>query len=62
MAEAENVVTSDTAATFYAERLGLADSEPPTEAVEPTEPAQETEQSEPEAKEEAKEQIGRAHV
>jgi hypothetical protein len=55
MAGAESIVTSETAATFYAERLGLADSEPPTEAVETTEPAQ-SEQSEPEAKEEAKEQ------
>jgi hypothetical protein len=61
MAEAEarvasNVVSSENAATFYAERLGLADQEEPTEAVEPTEPAQDLEQSEPEAKEEAKKQ------
>jgi hypothetical protein len=55
-AVAENVVTSDTAATFYAERLGLADSEPPTEAANTAEPAQKSEQSEPGAKEEAKEQ------
>jgi hypothetical protein len=54
-AVAENVVTSDTAATFYAERLGLADSEPPTEAVQEAEPAQ-PEQSEPVAEGEAKEQ------
>ena len=56
---AENVVSSENAATFYAERLGLADSVEPTEAEsvkKDSEPAQETEQSEPEAKEDAKEQ------
>jgi len=52
---AENVVDSSNAATFYAERLGLADQEP-TEAVEATEPEQVEAQSEPEAKEDAKEQ------
>jgi len=61
MAEAEvvaqNVVTSDNAATFYAERLGLADEVEPTEAVEKTaEPAQDQEQSEPKAEEDAKKQ------
>lgn len=54
--EASNVVTSDNAATFYAERLGLADQVEPTEAVETAEPAQNEEQSEPEAKEDAKKQ------
>jgi hypothetical protein len=53
--EASNVVTSENATTFYAERLGLADSIEPPEAVEQTEPAQDLEQSEPEAEEEAKE-------
>jgi hypothetical protein len=53
--EASNVITSENATTFYAERLGLADSIEPTEAVEETEPAQDLEQSEPEAEEEAKE-------
>ncbi|CAB5212721.1 hypothetical protein UFOVP192_48 [uncultured Caudovirales phage] len=54
--EASNVVTSDNAATFYAERLGLADQVELTEAVETAEPAQNEEQSEPEAKEDAKKQ------
>ncbi|CAB4123383.1 hypothetical protein UFOVP42_48 [uncultured Caudovirales phage] len=53
--EASSVVTSENATTFYAERLGLADSIEPPEAVEQTEPAQDLEQSEPEAEEEAKE-------
>jgi hypothetical protein len=54
--EASNVVTAENATTFYAERLGLADEQAPTEAVEITEPVGEVEQSEPEAKEEAEEQ------
>ena len=55
--EASNVVTSDNATTFYAERLGLADQEPQTEAESiDSEPEQVEEQSEPEAKEEAKKQ------
>ena len=56
---AENVVDSSNAATFYAERLGLADQEPQAEAEsvkKDSEPEQEQEQSEPEAKEEAKKQ------
>ena len=57
---ASSVVTAENATTFYAERLGLADSNEPTEAEsvkEDSEPEPEqTEQSEPEAKEEAKEQ------
>jgi len=56
--EAANVVDSSNAATFYAERLGLADQEP-TEAEsvkEDSEPEQVEAQSEPEAKEDAKEQ------
>jgi hypothetical protein len=52
--EASNVVTSENATTFYAERLGLADNNEPPEAVEEsTEPAQIEEQSEPVAEEEA---------
>jgi len=57
--EASNVITSDNATTFYAERLGLADQEPQAEAEsvkKDSEPEQEQEQSEPEAKEEAKKQ------
>jgi hypothetical protein len=57
--EASNVVTSDTAATFYAERLGLADEQANTEAEsvkKDSEPEGEGEQSEPGAKEEAKKQ------
>jgi len=57
--EASNVVTSDNATTFYAERLGLADDVEPTEAEsvkKDSEPEQSEEQSEPEAKGEAEEQ------
>ena len=57
--EASSVVTSENATTFYAERLGLADQEPQTEAEsvkKDSEPEQVAEQSEPEAKEEAKKQ------
>ena len=57
--EASNVITSDNATTFYAERLGLADQEPQAQAEsvkKDSEPEQEQEQSEPEAKEEAKKQ------
>ena len=53
--EASSVVTSENATTFYAERLGLADSIEPPEAAEQAEPAQDLEQSELEAEEEAKE-------
>ena len=55
--EASSVVTSENATTFYAERLGLADSVEPTEAesVKKDPEPEQTEQSEPEAKEEAKE-------
>ena len=53
--EASNVITSENATTFYAERLGLADSIEPPEAAEQAEPAQDLEQSEPEAEEEATE-------
>ena len=56
--EAGQVLTSENAATFYAERLGLADS--PTEAVadapEASEPEAVTEQSEPNEAETAKPQ------
>ena len=56
--EAGHVLTSENAATFYAERLGLADS--PTEAVadapEASEPEAVTEQSEPNEAETAKPQ------
>ena len=52
--EASSVVTSDNAAEFYAERLGLADRDQP-EADEQSEPAQVEEQSKPQAEEEAKE-------
>jgi hypothetical protein len=51
--EASSVITSENATTFYAERLGLAERDEPTEAVEPTEPEQIEAQSEPEAEEEA---------
>jgi hypothetical protein len=57
--EASSVVTSDNAATFYAERLGLADEVEPTEAEsvkKDSEPAQDLEQSEPVAEEDAKKQ------
>jgi hypothetical protein len=53
--EASSVITSENATTFYAERLGLADSIEPPEAAEQAEPAQDLEQSEPEAEEEATE-------
>ena len=54
--EAQSVVTSSNAADFYAERLGLAEVQEETEAVEQTEPATEEEQlSEPIAEEEADE-------
>ena len=52
--EASSVVTSDNAAEFYAERLGLADRDQP-EADEQSEPAQVEEQSKPQAEEEANE-------
>ena len=46
--EASQVLTSENAAEFYANRLGLAESEPETVAVEETpEPVAEEEQSEP---------------
>ena len=57
--EAESVVTSNNAAEFYANKLGLADeNEPPmAESVkEDSEPEQVEAQSEPEAEEEAKKQ------
>ena len=56
---AGNVVTSDNAVEFYANQLGLADEQAPTEAEDvkkSAEPEGEVEQSEPEAKEEAEEQ------
>ena len=47
--EAGQVLTSENAAEFYANRLGLAESPAPAEAVEePTEPTETVEQSEPE--------------
>jgi hypothetical protein len=59
--QAGQVLTSENAAEFYAQKLGLAQAEQPTEAVEaeeaPTEPeVAEADGSEPEAKEEAKTQ------
>jgi hypothetical protein len=52
--EAGQVLTSENAAEFYANRLGLAESPAETEAVEETEPVAEDEQSEPkEAEKEA---------
>ena len=55
--EASQVLTSDNAAEFYANRLGLAESPAPAEAVEePTEPIEAEEQSEPEAEAEAQQQ------
>jgi len=52
--EAGQVLTSENAAEFYANRLGLAESPAETEAVEETEPVAEEEQSEPkEAEKEA---------
>lgn len=55
---AGQVLTSENAAEFYANRLGLAESPAPAEAVEePTEPTEVVEQSEPEeAEAEAKPQ------
>ena len=54
--EAGQVLTSDNAAEFYAQKLGLAQNEPQAEAVD-TEPVVEDVQgSEPEANEEAKPQ------
>lgn len=55
---ASQVLTSENAAEFYANRLGLAESPAPAEAVEePTEPTEEVEQSEPEeAEAEAKQE------
>jgi hypothetical protein len=51
---AGQVLTSENAAEFYANRLGLAESPAETEAVEETEPVAEVEQSEPkEAEKEA---------
>ena len=49
-----SVVTSDNAAEFYAERLGLADQDT-TEADTSSEPAEIEKQSKPQAEEEAKE-------
>jgi hypothetical protein len=49
--EASQVLTSENAADFYANRLGLADKSEPTEAAEQTEPVEEVEQSEPEQEE-----------
>jgi hypothetical protein len=52
--EAGQVLTSENAAEFYANRLGLAESPAENEAVEETEPLAEDEQSEPkEAEKEA---------
>jgi actin-related protein len=52
--EAGQVLTSENAAEFYANRLGLAESPAETEAVEETEPVAKDEQSEPkEAEKEA---------
>ena len=53
--QAGQVLTSENAAEFYAQKLGLAPDNAP-EAVEETEPVAEAEGSEPEAKEEAKPQ------
>ena len=55
---ASQVLTSENAAEFYANRLGLAESPAPAEAVEePTEPTEVVEQSEPEeAEAEAKQE------
>ena len=49
--EAASVLTSENAADFYANRLGLADKPEPTEAAEQTEPVEEAIQSEPEQEE-----------
>ena len=53
--QAGQVLTSENAAEFYAQKLGLAPDNAP-EAVEETEPVADAEGSEPEAKEEAKPQ------
>ena len=54
--EAGSVLTSENAADFYANRLGLADREVAEAVVEetPNEPVAETEQSRPEAEDDAK--------
>ena len=52
MSQAANVLTSENAADFYAQRLGLADA-PEAVADEPSEPVQDSEQSEPVAEKEA---------
>jgi chromosome segregation ATPase len=54
--QAGQVLTGENAAEFYAERLGLAESQPEAVAEEPSEPTEEVEQSEPEAEAEAKPQ------
>ena len=60
--QASQVLTSENAAEFYAQKLGLAQAEPATEAVEVAESTEaepvevEADGSEPEAKEEAKPQ------
>jgi transcriptional regulator NrdR family protein len=46
--EAGQVLTSENAAEFYANRLGLAESPAPAEAEEPSEPTEVEERSEPE--------------
>ena len=59
MSEAQNVVTSENAAEFYANKLGLAVEEPAPEAVEEVEAAEpelEPESSEPEAESVEKQQ------
>jgi len=54
--QAGNVITSENAAEFYSQKMGLADQAPTEAEVEnpPSEPEQVAEQSEPEAKDEAK--------
>ncbi len=52
--EAANVVTSNNAAEFYANKLGLANPEPEVVAEIVSEPIEEVDQSEPEAEDEAK--------
>jgi polyhydroxyalkanoate synthesis regulator phasin len=60
--QAGSVLTSENAAEFYAQKLGLAPAEPPTEAAKAVDHAEaepvevEAEGSEPEAKEEAKQE------
>ena len=60
--QAGSVLTSENAAEFYAQKLGLAPAEPPTEAEKAVDHAEaepvevEAEGSEPEAKEEAKQE------